>query len=74
MLAVVNQGYINSNVPLRVALHCIEAADLQDITDASKMINTFRMYKDTVENLRQTADAAMLLVDNFSSCGIAGTK
>ena len=31
MLAVVNQGYINSHVPLRVELHCIEAANLQDI-------------------------------------------
>ena len=74
MLAVVNQGYINSHVPLRVELHCIEAANLQDIANSGEMLDRFIMYKGTVEKLRQTADAAMLLVDNFLSCGIAHFK
>ena len=74
MLAVTNQGYINSQVPVRVALHCTEAAKLRDRDNSLKMLYKFEEYKDTVENLRQTADAAMFLVDDFSDCGIAYPK
>ena len=74
MVAVTNQGYINSAVPLRVAVHCVEAAKLRDRDNSVKMLYKFEGYKDSVENLRQTADAAMLLVDDFSDCGIAFSK
>jgi len=66
-----NQGYINSNVPLRVKKHCTELASISDTSSASTMLGTFRSMKGTTASLRGTADAAALLVNSFSSCGIA---
>ena len=52
MIAMMNQGYINSNIPIRVALHCIEAANLQDIINADRMLHKFDGYKGSPANLR----------------------
>jgi hypothetical protein len=52
MIAETNQGYINSNIPLRVALACIEAADLDDETDSRVVLNSFTKYKSSVAELR----------------------
>ena len=65
-----NQGYINSNVPLRVKLHCTELATISDTYDGRTMISNFRVMKGTTANLRGTADAAALLVNSFNLCGI----
>merc|ERR1719350_507221 len=71
LIAVVNQGYINSKLPIRMALHCIEAANLRQTADGGDMLRAFHGHKGSTANLRQTADAAMLLVDDFEYCGIA---
>jgi hypothetical protein len=52
MIAETNQGYMNSNIPLRVELACIEAADLNDESDSGSMLSTFRTYKSSVAELR----------------------
>ena len=54
MIAVMNQGYMNSKLPIRVALHCIEAADLQDTKDGGTMLRKFDTYKDSRAVLRLT--------------------
>merc|ERR1719348_907340 len=69
VIAETNQGYINSRVPLRVKSHCIAAASLRDNYDSSAMLNQFSNYKPITE-LRNSADAAALLVKKFDSCGI----
>ncbi len=66
-----NQGYINSNVPLRVKLHCTELATINDNTAGTTILSEFKVMKGTTENLRGTADAAALLVNNFGYCGVA---
>jgi len=72
VIAETNQGYINSNVPLRVKSHCIAAATLRDNHDSSAMIDQFTNYK-PISQLLNSADAAALLIKNFDSCGI-GTE
>ena len=88
MLGEMNQGYMNSAIPVRVALHCTELASLQELQSASDMLSAFKKYKSSGADLRyggelehvippnsrQTADAAMLLVKNFNSCGIGYIK
>ncbi len=69
-----NQGYINSDVPLRVSALCIEEATIDDIPNGSDLLNTFKNMKDTVENLRDSADVTILLVKEFESCGIGFTN
>ena len=70
IVAETNQGYKNSKVPLRMVAHCIEAAKLDDIKGGSKMLQTFRDSKGTIDKLRASADAAVLLVKSFDVCGI----
>lgn len=68
--AETNQGYINSLIPVRIKIHCIEAAELDDNNDGSAMLTSFRNYKGNVEALRGGADAAALLLGDFAYCGI----
>ena len=49
---MVNQGYINSKLPIRMALHCIEAADMDDIEDGGDMLRAFHGHKGSTANLR----------------------
>ena len=39
------QGYRQSLVPVRMAVHCVEAAQLDDIWDPKTMVNAFMKYK-----------------------------
>jgi len=69
VIAETNQGYINSGIPVRVRSHCIAAATLHDNPSAGTMLNQFSQYK-PMDELRNSADAAALLVRQFSSCGV----
>jgi len=70
VIAETNQGYINSGIPLRIRSHCIAAATLHDHPHYITMINQFSQYK-PIDELRNSADAATLLVKKFDSCGVA---
>ena len=72
MVDTINQGYINSKLPVRVELHCIELADLHDNPVGGAMLNQFGKLKGSTEKLRQTADVALLLFHSFEFAGIAG--
>merc|ERR1719167_1267246 len=72
VIAETNQGYINSGIPLRIRSHCIAAATLHDHPRYITMINQFSQYK-PIDELRNSADAAALLVKKFDSCGVAKT-
>lgn len=58
IIAKTNQGFINSKIPLRVQLHCIERATIDDSTEGSILRRFSRMK--TIEDLRNTADGATL--------------
>merc|ERR1719479_475411 len=75
VIATTNQGYINSEIPLRAVLHCIEetkepeSAFTLDNRDQGRL-GYFRQYKDGGNNLRGSADAAVLIVkDAQGVCG-----
>merc|ERR1719150_2906746 len=79
VIATTNQGYINSKIPLRASLHCLEETEepesyFTSISD-SYALTLFTHYKrghnDNGNNLRGSADAAVLIVKNAGVCGIA---
>merc|ERR1712142_465120 len=67
--AETNQGYINSKIPIRVKIFCIEASTLRDEEQSSTQLDKFVSYKGSAEALRGSADAAALLLIKTSSCG-----
>merc|ERR1712223_1964419 len=76
VIATTNQGYINSKIPLRAVLHCIEetnepeSAFTLDNRDQGRL-GYFRQYKDGGNSLRGSADAAVLIVkDAQGVCGV----
>ena len=61
-----NQGYVNSEVYVRVKAHCIEQAPINEerLYSREKLedrLHIFKAMKGTVRKLLNTADAAMLL-------------
>ena len=70
VVAETNQGYINSQVPIRVRKLCTELATINDESSSINVLSNFRNMKSSVAELRDTADAAALLVNDFGSCGI----
>ena len=60
-------------MPVRIKVHCIEAATINDTSSPSAMLTNFRYMKTSVDELKNSADAAALLVANFAACGIAYT-
>ena len=74
VLAETNQGYINSGVAIEAVRLCAEEATIDDSTDALITLAAFRAMKGNdpaAANLRNSADAAVLLVGSFDSCGVA---
>ena len=70
VIAETNQGYANSQVPLQVVKHCSELATINDDASASTVLTNFKNMKGSVAELRGSADAAAILVNDFDSCGI----
>ena len=71
MLALTNQGFLNSKVPITMVKNCVEAADVNDIFEMRKQIAEFRTLKKSLEDLRDTADTATLLTLKSNLCGLA---
>ena len=69
MLAITNQGFLNSKIPITVVKNCIEAADLNDIYDIQKQLYAFMNLKKSHEEIKDTADTATLLTMNNNACG-----
>ena len=67
MLDITNQGYRNSKMPITVVKFCSELATInENAFDPRKdLLKTFEYMKGTTTALRNTADAAILLVDNI---------
>ena len=45
LIGDMNFGYENSDIPVRLKLHCVEAADLDDEDESSDMLHKFNAYK-----------------------------
>merc|ERR1711915_532976 len=69
VIAETNQGYINSKIPVRVKIFCIEETTMHDESQSATLLNSFRNYKSSTAKLRGSADAAALLFIKTSSCG-----
>ena len=67
-------GYIQSDVPVRLTKFCIEKATMDEMPfapDSASVLHAFRKMKGSDAALRNTADAAALIVMNLPSCGAA---
>ena len=74
LVAETNQGYINSGVPLRARLHCMLESSVPDGLPPAVTLRMFTTSQGSLNKLRNSADAAILLVNNFSegtrNCGV----
>ena len=74
LVAETNEGYINSGVPLRARLHCILESAVPDGLPPAVTLRMFTTSRASLNKLRLSADAAILLVKNFSegtrNCGV----
>jgi len=72
-IADMNRGYEDSEIPVRVKLHCIRNSTISEHPEmsSSDMLHMFRDYMDSYDQIRVSADAAQLLATKFSSstCG-----
>merc|ERR1712109_222343 len=70
VIATTNQGYINSQIPIRAKLHCLEETPEPEayFTNSQDMLGVFRDYNGGGNNLRRSADTAVLLT---TDCGTA---
>ena len=69
VVADTNQGYINSKIPLRITLHCMEETTKGESELAD--LDIFRRYKGGDNGLRGSADAAALLISRHDRyCGV----
>ena len=72
VVAVTNQGYINSQIPIRASKLCVEKST---IDEGGHMLSRFKNMKEgSTSKLRNSADAAVLLVQKWVDnkyCGIA---
>jgi len=66
-----NQGYINSQIPVTAVKHDVKQhPNLTDIENSSDMLNAFADSM-SLPDLLNCADSTALLIEDFSSCGIA---
>ena len=74
-IELTNKGYIKSKVPIRAKLHFAIESNISDVLD---VVTTLNQFKKLNTNLRNSADAAILLVDNYldgySYCGYGNVK
>ena len=80
VVAMTNQGYINSKIPIRVRLHCLEEttkpeADVASLTQFGKYKGGGNDLSLRLKELRGSADAAALIIkkhERFCGTGCQG--
>ncbi len=70
VIAVTNQGYINSKAPVRVQSCGSEKAPFDETMKGGDDLDQLRDMKGSLEEVRGTADAATILVSRSDVCGL----
>ncbi len=70
-MGVVNEGFVNSHVKIRVHLHCAERYVGHEIHFNDDMYAAFADYKDTRFKLKGSADLVVLLMEDSDVGGTA---
>ena len=73
LVTITNEGYKNSEVRLKMKVHCVEKAEIDDIRDKQIMLEKFKRMKGDTRSLLNSADVAVLLVGSskLAVCGRA---
>ena len=74
VIAETNQGYINSKIPIRAKLHCVVESEISDGLDASTTLANFKHSQSSLSEVRFSADATILLVNQYATGGICGVN
>ena len=74
VIAETNQGYINSNIPIRAKLHCALESDIADGQGAETTLVKFKRSQRYLKQVRRSADASILIVNSFSNAGVCGVN
>ena len=74
VIAETNQGYINSNIPLRAKLHCLLESDIADGQGPSETLVEFKKSQRSLKEVRRSADASILMVNSYSNPGVCGVN
>ena len=74
VIAETNQGYINSNIPLRAKLHCALESDIADGQGPSETLVEFKKSQRSLKEVRRSADASILIVNSYSNPGVCGVN
>ena len=71
LMAITNQGYANSGLDITITMFCHELATIHDNDNSNDILRDFAAMKGGLKALRNTADAAALLVKDMGGCGVA---
>ena len=66
VVAEANQGYVNSEVKVRMELECVERFTLPEVESAKAMLERFANYKASYKALLGSADVAILIGEDNS--------
>ena len=69
LISSANQGFINSRVPITIQKHCVEPSTIDDIHDSNEMLTKFKEMKSSINELKGSADATTLIVNDMDACG-----
>ena len=69
LISSANQGFINSRVPITIRKHCVELSTIDDIHDSNEMLTKFKEMKSSIDELKGSADATTLIVNDMDACG-----
>ena len=63
IVGLTNMGFENSKIPVRIYAFCHELATINEATttNSTLLLNSFANMKSSVEKLRNSADAAVLI-------------
>ena len=73
MITATNSAYESSQVPMRIKVHCIQEVGIPDGLTAAWALKYLQRLKPTTNEIRNSADVAVLLVDSLKDryCGKA---
>ena len=70
VISETNEGYQLSQVPLRIKLHCAQKVNIPDSIKSRWSIWYLERLKPTIEEVKNSADVAVLIVNDFPrTCG-----
>ena len=69
LVSAANQGFLNSRVAITIEKHCIELSTVDDVYNSDEMLTKFKEMKASLTEVKGSADASTLIVNDMDACG-----